>query len=121
MNDLLFLLNSELDCLGIDYEYEVRTQENKYPYFVGEVQVTEVNPEYGEIEGIATLYGFNVDSFLPLYRANKKIQDCFENYIREVDKGSVSIEYSSMMSVTDINPRLKRIDITLNWKVWKGR
>lgn len=123
MTDVLFLLNKELSNLGIDYEYEQRTTQNKYPYFVGVADITDNIPEYGGTEGTITLYGFNIDDPLPLYEKNEIIKEHFENYLYELDNGkAISIEYNSMIPVTDTgNPKLKRIDITLNWKVWKGK
>lgn len=122
MIDVLFLLNKELSNLGIDYEYEQRTSQNSYPYFVGEAEIIDNNPEYGGTEGIITLYGFNLNDSLPLYETNEKIKNYFENYLSITDGKAISIEYNSMLPVTDTgNPKLKRIDITLDWKVWKGK
>lgn len=123
MITLLSILNEELTKLGIDYEYEVRTVENSYPYFVGTADIIENQSEYGGTAGTVTLYGFDYDNGMyRLLQANEKIKEHFENFIEVKEDAAVSIEYNSAMPFADqADAKLKRINITMNFTSWKGK
>ena len=123
MMTLLMVLNDELTKLGIDYEYEVRTAKNCYPYFIGNADITDNQPEYGGTGGTVTLYGFDFDNGMyRLLQANERIKEHFENFIAVINDQAVSIEYNSCLSFTDqADAKLKRINITMNWQSWKGK
>lgn len=123
MITLLAILNEELLKLGIDYEYEVRTAENSYPYFIGTADITDNQSEYGGTGGTVILYGFDYDNGMyELLQADEKIKEHFENFISVKDGCAVSIEYNSCLPFTDQEDRkLKRINITMNWTSWKGK
>lgn len=121
MINVLAVLNEEMLSLGLDYEFEERTEENHYPYWIGTADVIDDQPEYGGCEGTITLYGFSMEERLKLLQEAESIQNHFENFIVLKDGIAISIEFNSALNVSnDTEPRLKRIDITLEWKAWKG-
>lgn len=121
MINVLAVLNEEMLSLDLDYEFEERTKENHYPYWVGTADLIDNQAEFGGSQGTITLYGFSLGERLKLLQEAEQIKSHFENYIVVKDGIAISIEFNSILNVSnDTEPRLKRIDITLEWKAWKG-
>lgn len=122
--DKLKFINEQMDILGINYEFGEWTSEIKYPYFVGELpSPEEITTEDGKEETTLFLNGFTRGKFLELEEANDKIRKHFNmiHGLREkTDSGSIAVFYDGHFFVPTGEADLKKIQINLTIKEWKG-
>ena len=121
--ECLKYLSEVLNTL-IPYEFMQWTGKVKYPYWVGEY--TEVIPvqEDGLQESTFILTGTTKGSWLELEKAKDKIQNKFpsiDGHGTTLDDGSgVVIFFSNSFPVPTGQDDLKRMQINLSIKQWKG-
>lgn len=120
---ILGIVQKELDSIDIPYEYMGWTSNVTYPYFVGEYTEIVTNNEDGYKEYTIMLTGTTVDSWLSLEQHRAKIEDHFPDIggLRITDAlGVVVIFYENSFPVPTDEANLKRIQINLRIKSWKG-
>ena len=122
MKTVLGTLATEMNKV-VPYEYMQWTSEVQYPYWVGELTETATDAEdgYKEYAGIVT--GTTKGSWTELENDRAKIEDHFPSvygFRISTDKGTVVIFYENSFPVPTGESELKRMQINLRIKHWKG-
>lgn len=123
MISVLNIIKNELDSIGIPYEFMRWTGEVQYPYWVGEYTETPTVTEDGFKEGTVILTGTNHYTWLELELMRSKIEKHFPNPYglrRSTEDGAVVINYGNAFPVPTGEADLKRIQVNLEIKIWKG-
>lgn len=121
--EALEFIKNQMDILGIPYEFGEWTSEVEYPYFVGEITEPESTTEDGKEEPSFILTGFNRGKYIELEEIKRKIKKHFHpvhGLRAQIDSGSIAVFYGGAFYVQTGEADLKRIQITLNIKQWKG-
>lgn len=122
--DKLKFIKEQMDSLGINYEFGEWTSDIKYPYFVGEIpSPEEYTTEDGREETTLFLNGFTRGKFLELEEANAKIKKHFNpitGLCTKTGSGSIAVFYDGHFFVPTGEADLKKIQINLTIKEWKG-
>lgn len=125
MEEILNFMNSELDRVGVPYEFLEWTQKITYPYFVGEYNEIEPTDESGEEDKTFILTGFcrGKDARLNLGGMRARVEKAFPaqgGKIATLNSGSVvAVFYSNAFYVPTGEAELYRIQINLTVKLWK--
>ncbi|MGF0017492.1 hypothetical protein [Sporofaciens sp. SGI.106] len=125
MEEVLNFMNSELETMGVPYEFLEWTQPVSYPYFIGEYNEFEPILENNEEEKTFILTGFGrgKDARMQLERMRGLIEKEFDpvnGKIATLNSGSVvAIFYSSSFYVPTGEEELYKIQINLSVKLWK--
>lgn len=121
----LKVIASEMDALGINYDFEEWKGQPKYPYFTGEYQEPESLDEDGEQEIQFILNGFarGKTAHADLEEVKKKIKKHFPKVggrLATTETGSrVAIFYANALgNLPTGDADLKRIQINLKIKEW---
>ena len=120
---ILGIIREELHSMGIPYEFMRWTPPVKYPYFIGEFSETPTVTEDGNEEYSILLTGTTKNSWQELLDYGERIKDHFtENgaFHKATEKGVVVIFYENSFPVPTGEADLKRIQINLQIKSWKG-
>lgn len=123
MKSVLGIIASELKSIGVPYEFMRWTSAVQYPYFVGEYTETPTLTEDGKEEGTLILTGYTRGSWFDLEQMKTKIKSHFPNVYglrKSTDDGALVISYRDSMPVDSGEAELKKIQITLDIKQWKG-
>ena len=120
----LGITKDELKNIDVPYEF-MRWTSNTMPnrYWVGEYSETPFNTEDGYEEGTLILTGTTQDSWARLMQDRAKIKDHFPNIngLRiSTEKGTVVIFYDNSFPVPTGDANLKRVQVNLQIKAWKG-
>ena len=119
----LGMVNTELKQIGVPYAFMRWTSDDKSIYWVGEYSEISTDTEDGYEEGTLMLTGTTKDLWAVLMEHRKKIKDHFpkigglRNY---TDDGTVVIFYDQSMPIPTGDANLKRIQVNLHIKMWKG-
>lgn len=109
--------------LGLNYELGRWKSEPIYPYFVGELQETEVATEDGFHDYTLILQGHSRGSMIPLEDTREALEQLFNpisGYKVIADNGNaVAIFYANSQFVKSTDAELERMDIYLHIKEWK--
>lgn len=125
MEEVLNFMNSELETMGIPYEFLEWTQPVSYPYFIGEYNEFEPILENNEEEKTFILTGFGrgKDARMKLERMRGLIEKEFDpvnGKIATLNGGSVvAIFYGNSFYVPTGEAELYKIQINLSIKLWK--
>jgi hypothetical protein len=122
--DKLKFINEQMTVLAVPYEFGEWSSEVKYPYFVGE-EITEDAPltEDGYEASTLLLVGWNRGSYLELETIKEKIKKHFNaisGCCGRTDSGSIAVFYAGSFSIPSGEAELKKIQINLIIKEWKG-
>lgn len=120
---LLGTIKNELVIIGVPYEFMRWTSPVQYPYFIGEYTETPTEVEDGSREYTMILTGTTTGSWLELESYRAKIEDHFPSVggLRiTTDKGVMVIFYDNTSPIDTGETDLKRIQINLKIKAWKG-
>ena len=119
----LKFIKEQMDILAIPYEFGEWTSNIQYPYFVGEITETDPATEDGLEESYIILTGFHRGKYINLEQIKEKIKKHFHpiHGLRgETDSGSIAVFFGGAFFVPTGEADLKKIQITLNMKQWKG-
>lgn len=125
MEEVLNFMNSELETMGVPYEFLEWTQPVSYPYFIGEYNEFEPILESNEEEKTFILTGFGrgKDARMKLERMRGLIEKEFDpvnGKIATLNGGSVvAIFYGNSFYVPTGEAELYKIQINLSIKLWK--
>lgn len=125
MENVLNYMNTELEKVGVPYEFLEWTQKVTYPYFVGEYNEFESTVECGESDKTFILTGFcrGKDARLKLEQMKEKIKTVFPELggkIATLNNGSVvAIFYASAFFIPTGEAEFYKIQINLTIKLWK--
>lgn len=120
----LKFINDQMDQIGVPYELNEWTSEIKYPYFVGEITVEPTSTEDGLEQSTLLLTGFNRGNLTALLTVMKKIESHFPPVYGlrgTTDSGSsIAVFFDGSFPVPTGEADLKKIQINLKIKEWKG-
>ena len=119
----LGIVANELQDIDVPYEFMRWTSPVEDRYWVGEFTETPTDTEDGYEESTLLLTGTTKNSWLELMQDRAKIKDHFSNNggVRfPTDNGAVVIFYDNAFPVPTGEADLKRIQINLRIKAWKG-
>ena len=122
LNGLNFI-SSKLEEIGIPYCFEEWSKKITYPYFVGEYTESEPLNEDSESESTFILTGTTKGSWLELEQLKDKIHGIFTDVgATEILTNNIAIAvmYAGAMPVPTGIDELKRIQINLKVKEWRG-
>lgn len=120
---VLGIIDEELTGIGVPYEFMRWTSAVEYPYFVGEYSEFPTVTEDGYKESTVILTGTTKGSWLELERIRAKIENHFPAVYglrKSTDTGTVVVYYGNSFPVHTGEADLKRIQINLDIKEWKG-
>lgn len=123
MTSALGIIATELNSIGVPYEFMEWTDAVQYPYFVGEYQEVTPTAEDGGKESTFLLTGTTKGSWLELEQIRASIESHFNPIYGlrvQLDDGCVAIFYENSFPVPTGEADLKRIQINLRIKKWKG-
>lgn len=119
----LGIVKDELKNIGVNYEFMRWTSDKVDPYWVGEYSETATDTEDGYEEGTLILTGTTKKLWAVLMQDKAKIKDHFPSIgglRKTTDQGAVVIFYGNSFPVPTGEADLKRIQINLQIKQWKG-
>lgn len=121
--DKMKFIADQMAALDIPYEHMEWTTDVKYPYFVGEFTEQEPTTEDGAEFSTMILTGFHRGKTIDLSVLNAKIKKHFDpiHGARALtDGGAIAVFYAGAFFVPTGDANLKRIQINLTIKEWKG-
>lgn len=123
IENALGIVSDELNIIGVPYEFMRWTSQVNDRYWVGEYSETPTDTEDGYEEGTLILTGTTQNSWLELMNDRVKIKDHFPTiggFRKTTDNGVVVIFYENSFPVPTGEANLKRIQVNLQIKAWKG-
>ena len=121
---VLGVIANELEKIGIPYDFMRWKSTPQYPYWVGEYSEIPTDNEEGYKEFTMMLTGTtNGDSWLALEEQKNNIESHFPSVCglrTTTDTGSVTIFYENAFPIDTGDANLKRIQVNLCVKEWKG-
>ena len=124
--DKLQFINEQMTALGIPYqliEWNAPDGRLTYPYTVGEFTENAPTTENGYEESTLILTATTRGSWFELEEIKAKIKKHFPAGIglcAETNSGAIAVFYSGYFPVPTGEADLKRMQINLNIKEWKG-
>ena len=122
MNKLKFI-SDELGAIAVPYEFGEWTSEIKYPYFVGDISEAPIATEDGYEESYMLLDGFTRGKYIDLEVIKENIKAHFNpinGLCAKTDSGSIAVFFNGSNFIPTNEAELKRIQINLLIKEWKG-
>jgi hypothetical protein len=119
----LGIANNELNGIGVPYEFMRYTAPVGDRYWIGEYTETSTDTEDGYEEGTLILTGTTKDSWMALMQDRTNIKDHFPSVgglRKTADTGVVVFFYDNSFPVPTDEADLKRIQINIQIKSWKG-
>lgn len=120
---VLKFINEQMSQIAVNYEFNEWTSEVKYPYFVGEITEDESQTEDGAETATIILTGFHRGQYIELEKAKEKIKNHFDPMTglrAKTDSGAIAVFFSGAFNIPSGVADLKKIQINLNVKTWKG-
>lgn len=120
---VLGIIKNELKIIDVPYEFMRWSSPVKDRYWVGEFSETPTDTEDGYEEATLTLTGTTNDLWAVLLQDRDKIKDHFPSIYGlrvAIDKGMVVIFYDNAFPVPTGEANLKRLQVNLKIKAWKG-
>lgn len=121
---MLGIIANELEKIGIPYSFMRWNTVAQYPYWVGEYAESPTENEDGYKEYTMMLTGTtNGDSWSALEEQKNTIESHFPMVYglrTTTDNGSVAIFYQQAFPIDTGDANLKRIQVNLLVKEWKG-
>lgn len=121
--DKLKFINEQMGVIAVPYELGEWTSAVTYPYFTGEFTDEPITTEDGAEQSTLILTGFNRGKYIVLEQEKKKIKKHFHPIFGlrgDTDSGSIAVFFDVAFPVPTGEAGLKRIEIHLKIKEWKG-
>lgn len=119
----LNFIQDQMDLIAVPYELGEWSSDVVYPYFVGEYNEDPTTTEDGAEETTLILTGFHRGKYIELEKIKKKIKKHFPpayGLRGETDSGAIAVFYDGAFPVPTGEAQLKKIEIHLKIKEWKG-
>ena len=119
----LGIANEELNKIGVPYKFMRWTSSPSGRYWVGEYTETATHSEDGYEEGTLILTGTTKGTWLELMQDRETIKSHFSSisgFGKNTDAGTVAIFYEHSFPVPTGEADLKRMQVNLQIKAWKG-
>ena len=122
--DTLKFINEQMTATEVPYEFGEWTQAVTYPYTVGELPSPEdMEAEDGGESVTLIVNGFHRGDFLALEEIKQKIKKHFHPVFglrAQTENGAIAVFYGGAFYVPTNEADLKRIQINLIIKTWRG-
>ena len=121
--DKLGFINDQMGVIAVPYEFGEWTSDVIYPYFVGEITEDPPSTEDGAEQSTLILTGFNRGKYIALEAAKEKIKKHFHPIFGlrgDTGSGSIAVFFDGAFPVPSGEADLKKIEIHLKIKEWKG-
>ena len=122
MDELKFI-SEQMDAIGVPYEFGEWSADIQYPYFVGEITEEEPTTEDGLEQSVMLLNGFQRGAYADLLVFLEKIKQHFNSVYglrAETENGAIAVFYAGSSYIPTGEAQLKRIQLNLKIKKWKG-
>lgn len=119
----LNFIDEQMSILAVPYEFGEWTQDIQYPYFVGEITEDESMTEDGAETSTIILTGFHRGKRIVLEEIKEKIKKHFHSVCglcASIDSGAIAVFYGGAFFIPTGEAELKKIQINLKIKQWKG-
>lgn len=116
-------INEQMNILSVPYEFGQWTSKVSYPYFVGEITEEPITTEDGFEQSTLLLTGFHRGTFEDLLTVKEKIKkhfDPIDGLRGSTQSGAIAVFYDGFFFVPTGEADLKKIQINLTIKEWKG-
>ena len=121
---ILQFINEQMAALDIRYEFGEWTSAIQYPYFVGEITEEPTVTECGLEEATMLLTGFHRGNFIELATIKNVIKKHFDPIhglrVSTTDGSSIAAFFDGAFYIPTGEADLKKIQINLKIKQWKG-
>lgn len=117
--ELLKVINDELSKIT-NYEYGEYTGALVYPYVVGEYNERDFVYENNSTPGEFILTVFHRGSESDLINIKEQVKELFADYRAKTKSGTISITYKNKLFIRSGEADLKKMEIYLDTKCWKG-
>ena len=121
--DTLKFINKEMDALAVPYQYGEWQGRETYPYGVGEISAFTPLNEDGAEESTLLLTFWHRGALIELEKIVNKLKKHFHPIYGlrgDTDSGTIAVFYDSAFSVPSGEADLKKMQINLKIKEWKG-
>ena len=121
--DKLKFIKEQMETIAVPYEFGEWTSEVIYPYTVGEITEEPIVNEDGNEESTMILTSFHRGNYIDLETLKGKIKNHFHPICgvrSETDSGSIAVFFDGSFYVQTGEADLKKIQINLRIKEWKG-
>lgn len=121
--DKLKFINRQMDLISVPYELDEWTSDVVYPYGVGEITEEPTMTEEGAEESSLLLTFWHRGKIIDLERIKKKIKNHFHPIYGlrgSTDSGTIAVFYDSAFYIHSGEAELKKLQINLKIKEWKG-
>lgn len=118
-SELLRILDEEMSKIT-NYEYDEYSGPLVYPYAVGAYSERGFNYEDNSTSGEIILTLFHRGNRSDLINIKEQVQEVFADYRAVTESGAISINYRNKLFIRSGEPELKKMEIYLDTKVWKG-
>jgi hypothetical protein len=121
--DKLKFINEQLAVIAVNYEFGEWTSPVVYPYVVGEITEESTVTEDGSEQSTMILNVFHRGHYIPIEMLKETIKKHFHpihGLRANTDSGSIAVFYDGAIYVPTGEADLKRMQINLKIKEWKG-
>ena len=121
--DKFSFISEQLATIAIPYEFGEWNSDIVYPYYTGEITEEPPTTEDGAEQSTLILNGFHRGKYIDLERDKEKIKKLFNPICGlrgETDSGAIAVFFDGSFYVPTGEADLKRIQINLKIKEWKG-
>lgn len=123
MKEVLAVVNDQLEQIGINYEFgRMSKSPPDYPYWVGDYTEPEGMTEDGKETPTVILTGFSRGKHIELENQKSIIKDHFRYGVSVITEtgAAVVIFYGGSVPIPLEDDDLKKVQVNLSIKTWKG-
>lgn len=123
MKEVLAVVNDQLEQIGINYEFgRMSKSPPDYPYWVGDYTEPEGMTEDGKETPTVILTGFSRGKHIELENQKSIIKDHFRHGVSVITEtgAAVVIFYGGSVPIPLEDDNLKKVQLNLSIKTWKG-
>ena len=121
--DELSYINEQMNMLSVPYEFGQWSSEVTYPYFFGEISEEPPTNEDGGEQKTFIITGFHRGTYSELIEVKEKIKKHFDPIYglrASVNGDAIAVFYDGSFFIPTDEAQLKKIQINLKIKMWKG-
>lgn len=121
--DKLKFINEQMGVIAVPYEFGEWASPVVYPYGVGEITEDPITTEDGAEQSTLLLTYFTRGKMIDLLEIKEKIKKHFNPIFGlrgETDSGAIAVFYDGFFNIPSEEADLKRVQINLKIKEWKG-